>query len=85
MSFKDEYPDYFPSLQPDTFEIITHLVSIIGITLMCIFFGIKIYNVRYKGLSYSKWLVILLYISSWAFIVGSDFVAITNNVYKHHV
>ncbi|CAO3633418.1 unnamed protein product [Cunninghamella echinulata] len=46
---------------------------------MCIFFGIKIYNVRYKNLSYSKWLVILLYISSWAFIVGNDFVGITNN------
>ncbi|KAI9301675.1 hypothetical protein BJ944DRAFT_207268 [Cunninghamella echinulata] len=79
MSFKDEYPDYIPLPQPDTFEIITHFVSIIGITLMSVFLGIKTYHIRYKTISYSKWLVILLCISSWAFIVGNNFVAITNN------
>ncbi|SAM04378.1 hypothetical protein [Absidia glauca] len=42
-------------------------------------FGIKTHNVQYKYLSYSRWLVLLLYLCSWAFTVSTLILVATNN------
>ncbi|KAI9308471.1 hypothetical protein BJ944DRAFT_156189, partial [Cunninghamella echinulata] len=65
--------------QPDNEEIASQFIGLFGVTVVCILFGIKTYNIQYKFLSYSKWLIILLYICSWAFTVSGLTLMLTNN------
>ncbi|KAI8328837.1 hypothetical protein BC941DRAFT_444151 [Chlamydoabsidia padenii] len=65
--------------QPDSGEIASEVIGLLGITVMCALFGIKTYNVQYKYLSYSRWLVLLLYMCSWAFTVTGLTLMLTNN------
>lgn len=66
-------------LQPDGSEIASKLVSLLSITTMTSLFGIKTYNVQFKYLTYSRWLVLHLYIISWAFTAAGMLFVTTNN------
>ncbi|CAO3595210.1 unnamed protein product [Absidia cylindrospora] len=65
--------------QPDGGELASEVIGLIGISVMCTLFGIKTYNVQYKYLSYSRWLVLLLYMFSWAFTFTGLVLMATNN------
>ncbi|KAI8979705.1 hypothetical protein BDF20DRAFT_802349, partial [Mycotypha africana] len=67
--------------QPDGAEIAAKLVSIFSITFLSLLFGIKTYNVHFKYLTYSRWLILALYVISWAFCATSMLLVTTNNVY----
>ncbi|KAI9318194.1 hypothetical protein BX666DRAFT_1935871 [Dichotomocladium elegans] len=68
-----------PSPQPDGGELASKLVSIFSITVMTALFGIKTYNVQFKYLTYSRWLVLTLYIISWGFTCAGMLFVTTNN------
>ncbi|CAO0798826.1 unnamed protein product [Mucor circinelloides] len=71
---------YLPqSSQPDGPEIAAKLVSLFSITLLSALFGVKTYNVHFKYLSYSKWLILALYLFSWSFTTISMLLVTTNN------
>ncbi|GAA5810452.1 hypothetical protein MFLAVUS_003873 [Mucor flavus] len=53
--------------QPDDSEIASGFVSLICVTVLSLLIGIKTYNVQFKYLSCSRWLIIALYLLSWAF------------------
>ncbi|KAI8093831.1 uncharacterized protein BX664DRAFT_330687 [Halteromyces radiatus] len=72
-------PDYSYTPQPDGGEISSQLIALVAASIMCSLFGIKTYNVQYKYLSYSRILVLLLYICSWAFTVTGLILMSTNN------
>lgn len=67
------------SSQPDGPEIAAKLVSVFSITLLSALFGVKTYNVHFKYLSYSKWLILALYLFSWSFTTISMLLVTTNN------
>ena len=67
------------SLQPDTTELTAQMIALVSTTVMCVLFGIKTYNVDFRYLTYSRWLVIALYINSWAFTFAAILLASTNN------
>lgn len=79
MTIQINYPDNTLPPQPDFLELITLLVSALGMAMMSSFFRIKTYNIDYKKLPYSKWLVILLYITSWGFIFTQTIILFKNN------
>lgn len=72
-------PKYHYTPQPEAGEIVSQIIGLSGITIMSALFGIKTYNIQYKYLSYSKWLVISLYFCSWAFTVSGLNLVYTNN------
>ncbi|KAI9312604.1 hypothetical protein BX666DRAFT_2030926 [Dichotomocladium elegans] len=65
--------------QPDSSELASKIVSLLSITVMSILFGIKTYNVQFKYLTYSRWLVLVLYIISWGFTCAATLFVTTNN------
>lgn len=65
--------------QPDGPEIAAKLVSLLSFTLLAVLFGIKTFNVQFRYLSYSRWLVLALYLLSWGFTVTSMVLVTTNN------
>lgn len=67
------------STQPDGSEMAAKIVSLFSITLLSVLFGIKTYNVQYKFLTYSRWMVLALYLCSWAFTTISTLLVTTNN------
>ncbi|KAI9270752.1 hypothetical protein BDA99DRAFT_534860 [Phascolomyces articulosus] len=67
------------AMQPDTTELSSQLIALLSTTVMCLLFGIKTYNVDFRYLTYSRWLVIALYINSWAFTYTAIILASTNN------
>ncbi|CEG80730.1 hypothetical protein RMATCC62417_15026 [Rhizopus microsporus] len=67
------------STQPDGGELTAKLVSLFSSTVLSVLYGVKTYNVQFKYLSYSRWLILLLYILSWAFTVMSMLLVTTNN------
>lgn len=67
------------AMQPDASELATQFISLISISLLCLLFGLKTFNVQYKYLTYSRWLVIALYVQSWAFVVTAILLVSTNN------
>lgn len=67
------------SSQPDGPELAAKLVSIFSMTLLSCLFGVKTYNVHYKYLTYSKWLILALYLFSWSFTTTSMLLVTTNN------
>lgn len=70
---------FMSSPQPDIWELASQLVSLIAITVMSYIFGVKTFNVQFKYLSYSRWLILLLYVFSWAFTTSSTIFVSTNN------
>lgn len=66
-------------VQPDDSEIISQGIALASCTIMCALFGIKTYNVQFKYLTYSRWLVVMLYINSWAFTYAAVVLSSTNN------
>ncbi|KAI9254295.1 hypothetical protein BY458DRAFT_521071 [Sporodiniella umbellata] len=67
------------SIQPDTSEIVAKIIALLSISLLPFFFGLQTHNVQYRYMSYSKWLVIMLYIFSWAYTALSMLLVTTNN------
>ncbi|KAI8386977.1 hypothetical protein BD560DRAFT_383401 [Blakeslea trispora] len=65
--------------QPDGGELASKIVSLFSITVMSVLFGIKTFNVQFRYLSYSRWLVLLLYVLSWAFTMCGTLFVFTNN------
>ncbi|KAI9472181.1 MAG: hypothetical protein EXX96DRAFT_583159 [Benjaminiella poitrasii] len=65
--------------QPDHSEIAAKIVSLLSFSIVSGLFGMKTYNVQYRYLTYSRWLVLLLYVFSWAFTVISMVLVTTNN------
>ncbi|KAI8143862.1 hypothetical protein BJV82DRAFT_644370 [Fennellomyces sp. T-0311] len=66
-------------MQPDTTELTSQMIALLSTTVMCLLFGVKTYNVDIKYLTYSRWLVLALYINSWAFTYTAIILASTNN------
>ncbi|KAI8890018.1 hypothetical protein K501DRAFT_207318 [Backusella circina FSU 941] len=64
---------------PDGGELAAKVVSLVSITLLSLLFGIKTFNVSFQYLSYSRWLVLTLYVVSWAFTTTSMLLVTTNN------
>ncbi|GAA5796051.1 hypothetical protein HPULCUR_001419 [Helicostylum pulchrum] len=52
------------SSQPDGSEIAAKIVSMSSITLISLLFGIKTYNVHFRYLTYSRWLIEKVYVVS---------------------
>ncbi|CAO3636016.1 unnamed protein product [Cunninghamella blakesleeana] len=71
--------DFVITPQPDDGEIAAQIIGLFGVTTMGILFGIKTYNIQYKFLSYSRWLIVILYICSWAFTFSGLTLVLTNN------
>ncbi|KAI8079156.1 hypothetical protein BDF21DRAFT_419557 [Thamnidium elegans] len=67
------------SPQPDGSEIAAKVVSIFSITLIALLFGVKTYNVHFRYLTYSRWLILALYLLSWSFSTLSMILVTTNN------
>jgi hypothetical protein len=67
------------SAQPDAGELVAKLVSLFSVSVLSVLFGTKTFNVQFKYLSYSKWIVLVLYIFSWAFTVMGMVLVTTNN------
>ncbi|KAI9016249.1 hypothetical protein CLU79DRAFT_764108 [Phycomyces nitens] len=65
--------------QPDSSEMVSQIISMFSISILSLLFGIKTYNVQYRYLSYSRWLVLALYIFSWSFTTSSMIFTSTNN------
>jgi uncharacterized membrane protein len=65
--------------QPDPGELASQMISLLSISVMAILFGIKTYNVQFKYLSYSRWLILGLYVLSWGFTLSATVFASTNN------
>ncbi|KAI8095196.1 hypothetical protein BDF21DRAFT_328569 [Thamnidium elegans] len=67
------------TIQPDGSEIASEFVSLICVTVLSLLIGIKTYNVQFKYLSCSRWLIIALYSLSWAFTISATIFVSTNN------
>lgn len=72
-------PPELAFLQPDTSELASQLIALLSITVMMVLFGVKTFNVQYKYLTYSRWLVVYLYINSWLFTFAAIVLVTTNN------
>ncbi|KAG0754083.1 hypothetical protein G6F57_013690 [Rhizopus arrhizus] len=70
---------YILTAQPDQGELVAKLVSLFCSTVLSVLFGLKTFNVQFKYLSYSKWIVLVLYIFSWSFTVMGMLLVTTNN------
>ncbi|RCH90589.1 hypothetical protein CU098_009096 [Rhizopus stolonifer] len=69
----------FRLLQPDSSELAAKIVSLLSFSLLSTLFGIKTYNVHFRYLTYSRWLVLALYVLSWTFTITSMLLMTTNN------
>ncbi|CAO3615755.1 unnamed protein product [Cunninghamella blakesleeana] len=69
---------FIPVAQPVSGELAQQIFSLVGLTCICILFGIKTHNVKYRSLTYARWLVLSLYICSWTFTAASIVLAYTN-------
>ncbi|CAO3629579.1 unnamed protein product [Cunninghamella blakesleeana] len=79
MSFIIDTSKYQLSPQPEAVEIAFQIIGLCLLTVICILFGLKTYNVQYKYLSYSRWLILSLYFCSWAFTFCAIPLVLTNN------
>ena len=68
-----------PATQPDGGELASKIVSLLSVGAMSMLFGIKTFNVQFKYLTYSRWLVLVLYIISWGFTCAGMLFVTTNN------
>jgi hypothetical protein len=76
---------YILTAQPDQGELVAKLVSLFSSTVLSVLFGLKTFNVQFKYLSYSKWIVLVLYIFSWSFTVMGMLLVTTNNGNQIHL
>ncbi|CAO3689227.1 unnamed protein product [Rhizopus stolonifer] len=67
------------STQPDSGELAAKIISLLCVSSLSTLFGLKTFNVQFKYLSYSKWIVLALYLFSWAFTVMGMVLVTTNN------
>ncbi|CAO3648665.1 unnamed protein product [Cunninghamella blakesleeana] len=65
--------------QPDHYQLTALLLGLVGLSLSSFLFAIKTYHFKLKYISYSKLLVVFLYICSWAFIFTSIPIVLANN------
>lgn len=72
-------PDFVKTPQPDGAELAAKLVSLFSFSVLSALFGIKTFNVQFRYLTYSRWLVLALYVLSWSFTVISMVLVTTNN------
>lgn len=72
-------PDFIQTPQPDSSELAAKIVSLLSVTVLSGLFGMKTFSIQFKYLSYSRWLVLTLYILSWAFTAFSMVLVTTNN------
>lgn len=72
-------PGFISSPQPDAAELSAKVVSLLSFSVLAVLFGVKTYNVQFRYLTYSRWLVLTLYVLSWAFSVISMVLVSTNN------
>jgi hypothetical protein len=75
----DRYRLVGTSPNPDGGELAAKIVSLISVTLLSLLFGVKTFNVTFQYLSYSRWLVLALYVISWSFTTISMLLVTTNN------
>lgn len=68
---------------PDSLEIMSETLSLTCISILATAFGFKTNNHRLSRLTYGQFLVLLLYILSWAFCVTSMVVISTNDGMQH--
>lgn len=64
---------------PDSLEIMSETLSLTCISILATAFGFKTNNQRLSRLTYGQFLVLLLYMLSWAFCVTSMVVISTND------
>ncbi|KAK4513668.1 uncharacterized protein ATC70_005672 [Mucor velutinosus] len=64
---------------PDILEIISELVSLFCITVLATAIGSKTYGETLRSINYGRFMVIMLYLTSWAFAYTSAVVVSTNN------
>ncbi|KAI8884290.1 hypothetical protein K501DRAFT_312981 [Backusella circina FSU 941] len=73
-------PDFnMLDVNPDTMEIGSEFISLTCITVLAIALGAKTYNEQMKTLNYGRFLVIMLYVLSWAFATTSIVIVSTND------
>ncbi|KAI8368236.1 uncharacterized protein BYT42DRAFT_585856 [Radiomyces spectabilis] len=70
---------FIATAQPDGGELAAQLVCLFSVSILSTLFGVKTFNVQFTYLSYSRWLVLALYVCSWAFCVSSIVLISTNN------
>ncbi|KAI8889174.1 hypothetical protein K501DRAFT_282373 [Backusella circina FSU 941] len=64
---------------PDALEIMSELISLFCITVLSVALGAKTYGERFKSINYGRFVVILVYFTSWAFATTSAVIVSTNN------
>lgn len=64
---------------PDLLEIFSEFVSLVCITVLASAIGSKTYGETMKTINYGRFMVIFLYLMSWAFATTSAVVVSTNN------
>ncbi|KAI7874532.1 hypothetical protein K492DRAFT_174439 [Lichtheimia hyalospora FSU 10163] len=64
---------------PDSLQIMSKILSLTCISILATAFGFKLNNQRLSRLTYGQFLVLLLYMLSWAFCVTSMVVISTND------
>ncbi|KAI8340608.1 hypothetical protein BC941DRAFT_417686 [Chlamydoabsidia padenii] len=74
-----EVTSFITTPQPSWGEFSSELITLFAISVTCSLFGIKTYNINYRQLTYARWLVILLYVSTWSFLASATILASTNN------
>ncbi|KAI7904035.1 uncharacterized protein BX663DRAFT_530637 [Cokeromyces recurvatus] len=72
-------PNFIRTPQPDHSEIAAKIVSLISFSVLSCLFGMKTFNIQFRYLTYSRWLVLILYLFSWSFTVFSMLLVTTNN------
>ncbi|KAI8079426.1 hypothetical protein BDF21DRAFT_383657, partial [Thamnidium elegans] len=72
-------PLFVQTPQPDGAEIVAKLVSLFSFSILSVLFGVKTFNVKFRFLTYSRWLVLILYVFSWSFTIISMLLVTTNN------
>ncbi|KAI9016545.1 hypothetical protein CLU79DRAFT_763206 [Phycomyces nitens] len=72
-------PLFVRTSEPDRYEIAAQSIVLVAISIISCLFGVKIFNIKFKYLTLSRWLVLILYIFSWAFTVSTTFLITTNN------
>lgn len=75
----DASPAIISSIQPDSSEVAAKIISLFSFSVLSVFIGSRTFNVQFRYLSYSKWLILALYINSWAYVVLSMLLVTTNN------
>lgn len=68
-----------PPAQLDGSELAAKLVALSATSLISFLIGVKTFNINFRYLTYSRWLVLVLYVCSWSFTVISMLLVTTNN------